>query len=1375
MAASLLLCAAALPASSAVHPDIVLSAVKTVTPAPGEFATLSCQAEYRPDAASAPCRLLVRFRAPPGWRAVSTERTIGVEPGGTLVVPFTAWVPQQASSDSLHLAKFSLFSLPDTSLLASVESGFQVQTTYGATLVASTPTLDVPAGEKTRLIVAVQNTGNRADTFRLETESAPSWSIVLDSTKVVVPAGGTVPVTVTVTVPAGAQAGTTRVLGVAAVSEGAQRLGLERQPGERVEVRVTATARKEDVSRYARLPVDAAISAGEAAPGQSQLGLRFNSSGQVGLATAVQLEADLASGSRVGAGSAWQNQLLRARVTRAAWDVAAGDVNGEFSDLSTAAISGRGIGLIVKREAWTARALGVRNRGLGRTQSWGMGLTRALSSGPEIGGDLVYRQEPVGRSSIRSDRLLSLTSRWDAPHKLRLSGDLAFSATNLAGGARSGQAIQLAADHAGRPVQLRARAYTGSAGFGGRIRDRDGLLLYGAYVPALRPLRCWTHLETTRGRSWSTGSSPLATTTRYRTGVRWEPPGWPSFELNAGGLDDRSVLGDNVRSVASQDAGITTSWSRDRFLAVATARYGGVRDRTTGRSGPIRSAELSAGGGVRDWRMALHWNLDRDWASTTDAFSTTHSLTADVAWTAPSDRFTAGIGVSSRRTKAERAAGSNQAEFRLQPRAEYRLGAKLRLQLDAFIADLDGSTRVDRWQISLGYASDGVLPVPWVPVRGGVHGVAFLDTDGDGEPDVGEKRVDGLVLQVDGHHQVTDRDGAFEWPALDPGTFLLDLDRASIPAGLVVSVTLPLEVRVEAGEDMPVNIPLLPSGEASGIIFLDDNHDGVQAARETGVPDMRVTAWRDGRQVADGITDGRGRFHLRGLPVGAYELRIDPAWLPDGWSPSSAEPAEFSITPARHLNLTPYGIGPKKKRMIITYPGSHAPETQDAAPPLAPGTSPSEPAPPPKLESVPGSTPAPQPKEAPAAPEAAPEPKLEPVPERKPAPQPKEAPASPETAPEPKLEPVPEPAPPPKQQAVEEPAPPPKEHQASEPATEPKPEAVPGPPKDPVVPERAPQPKEGTVLEPVTAPEMKLEPVPEPTPPPKLQAVVEPAPPPKEHQASEPATEPKLEAVPEPAPPPQQGTVLEPVTAPELQLTAVLEPTPAPQCTEGPVPERSSEPELEAVPEPGPAPQLQSGCVSEPMPAPQFAGESAPEPAPQPQLELVPKPAPRPKLEPVPEPTSAPQLAEEPVPEPGPELQPEAVPAPEATPQPKGQQAPEPAPQPQLASAPASPRAPEPPRQLPLVPAPQPKPAMRPKQEPVPVPRPAPQPWLEPVSELKPPPRLNEPRGSEPAPPPTLGPVPEPALDPSRYHSTRRSQTRSRTGRAGHGPARSPP
>lgn len=938
-----LLLACATRTSGAVHPDAVVAAIETVQPVPGGFTTLTCRVENRSEVARETRTFLVQLQAPRGWGALSTERTISLESGEERTVPFTVRVPAQASSDSLHTAVFTVRAPSDSLILGLAACGLHVRTRFGVSLTGPAEAPAARAGQEVSFVVVVRNTGNQSDTVRLSTSSTPTWPVVLASTEIAVPAGATRAVTVTLRVPAEARAATLHLLGVSAASEGAERAGLGEQARARLEVRTTAMERREETSRYARLPVEASVSAGEAAPGQHRLGLRVQASGQVGAGTAAQLEADLASGPRADGRDGWDNQLLLARVTRSQWEAGVGDVSGEFSDLATATVSGRGFGLTAHREAWSARVLGVRNRGVGRARSWGVGLTRILPGGPQVGGDLIYRQERVGTSGLRSHRLVCLNSVWDAPREFRLGGELAFSGSKLEGDARAGRAVQLTADRSSRPLQLRARLYTGSSDFGGRTRDRDGLLLFGAYTPSLRPLRFWSHLESTRGRSWATTTSPLAKATRYRTGARWEPSRWPSVELSLGGLDDRSALGDSVHSSTRRDAGLSSSWARGRFLAAASVRRGAARDRSTGVSGSTGGTELSVGGRVQDWRLALRWNLERDWAPETHATLVTRALAADLAWIAPARRLSAGLGLTSRRLDAGPISGPDQVEIRMQPRADYRLGAKLRLQLDASIADLDGSTRVDRWQISLRYASDDLLPVPWSPVRGGIRGVAFLDTDADGEPDAGERRVDGLLLRVDGRQQVTGSDGVFEWPSLEPGTYWVDLDRASVPQGLVVSVTLPLEVRVTAGSELPVYVPLLPCGEASGVVFLDRDHDGRQADGEHGVSDLRVAAWRDDRQIADGVTDAEGRFHLRVLPVGAYELRIDPAWLPAGWSTTGENAAEFAITSGRAALLAPLGIGPRRKPIIITYPGSRPSESQDTAPPLAPTDTPPEP------------------------------------------------------------------------------------------------------------------------------------------------------------------------------------------------------------------------------------------------------------------------------------------------------------------------------------------------------------------------------------------------------------------------------------------------
>ena len=212
--------------------------------------------------------------------------------------------------------------------------------------------------------------------------------------------------------------------------------------------------------------------------------------------------------------------------------------------------------------------------------------------------------------------------------------------------------------------------------------------------------------------------------------------------------------------------------------------------------------------------------------------------------------------------------------------------------------------------------------MPWAPLRGGVRGIVFVDEDGDGQPGPDEKRVEDVLIRADGRYQKTDRNGEFFWSSLDPGTYWLELDRGSIPGGLIVTVPLPLELVIDAGRDQDLWIPLSPSSSVRGRIFLDRDFDGISSGAEEGVSDQRIALWRGDEIVSVAMSDANGLFLFRQVPAGRYELRIDPQWIPQGWEPTA--PAPWIEVDEDGAVVPPYGIAPRRKPIIMTYPGSRS-------------------------------------------------------------------------------------------------------------------------------------------------------------------------------------------------------------------------------------------------------------------------------------------------------------------------------------------------------------------------------------------------------------------------------------------------------------------
>ena len=206
----------------------------------------------------------------------------------------------------------------------------------------------------------------------------------------------------------------------------------------------------------------------------------------------------------------------------------------------------------------------------------------------------------------------------------------------------------------------------------------------------------------------------------------------------------------------------------------------------------------------------------------------------------------------------------------------------------------------------------------YFPVR--VGDLVWNDLDGDGVQDAGEPGVPGVtVYLLDGSgarvddgsggdvSTTTGAGGAYEFSGLRPGSYAVEFDLATLPAGAVATFSnqgaddaVDSDADRVSGTTAPT--PLLPSGASDltldlGIFFpvsvgdvvWDDlDGDGVQDAGEPGVPDVGVTLFLvdpvtgDPIEVTSTTTDGSGVYGFADLAPGAYFVEFDLGTLPTG-------------------------------------------------------------------------------------------------------------------------------------------------------------------------------------------------------------------------------------------------------------------------------------------------------------------------------------------------------------------------------------------------------------------------------------------------------------------------------------------------------------
>ncbi|MEM7395689.1 MAG: SdrD B-like domain-containing protein, partial [Verrucomicrobiota bacterium] len=178
------------------------------------------------------------------------------------------------------------------------------------------------------------------------------------------------------------------------------------------------------------------------------------------------------------------------------------------------------------------------------------------------------------------------------------------------------------------------------------------------------------------------------------------------------------------------------------------------------------------------------------------------------------------------------------------------------------------------------------------------------DENGDGLQDGGETGVVGVtVVLFDSMTNavatnVTDASGLYLFANLPPGSYIVDFDESTLPAGFVVTFTNQ-GTNDTVDSDGDITTPFLPSGatnltfdlgiyepvEVGDYVWVDENGDGIQDASETnGVPGVTVVLFdSQTNAVATNVTDAGGLYLFTNLPPDSYFVDFDESTLPGGF------------------------------------------------------------------------------------------------------------------------------------------------------------------------------------------------------------------------------------------------------------------------------------------------------------------------------------------------------------------------------------------------------------------------------------------------------------------------------------------------------------
>ncbi len=219
-------------------------------------------------------------------------------------------------------------------------------------------------------------------------------------------------------------------------------------------------------------------------------------------------------------------------------------------------------------------------------------------------------------------------------------------------------------------------------------------------------------------------------------------------------------------------------------------------------------------------------------------------------------------------------------------------------------------------KVDFGYVRD--------PATGGMGDRVWLDADNDGIQDAGEQGISGITVILydpgpDGvpgggddvalSSMTTNSSGDFWFPNLPEGKYYVDVDGATLPAGLspTAGTTDPSPViRLSAGEQANGVDFGYSSGALLGTIgdtvFYDANGDGVQNLGEAGIGgvtlELQDAVCQPGVDCPTTVTKPDGSYLFTGVTprAGGYGVQLDVTTLPVGYNPAPTNGPPFRST-----------------------------------------------------------------------------------------------------------------------------------------------------------------------------------------------------------------------------------------------------------------------------------------------------------------------------------------------------------------------------------------------------------------------------------------------------------------------------------------------
>ncbi|MCP2015232.1 hypothetical protein L1280_002393 [Deinococcus sp. HSC-46F16] len=197
-------------------------------------------------------------------------------------------------------------------------------------------------------------------------------------------------------------------------------------------------------------------------------------------------------------------------------------------------------------------------------------------------------------------------------------------------------------------------------------------------------------------------------------------------------------------------------------------------------------------------------------------------------------------------------------------------------------------------------------------IGGEVQGTLYRDLNLSGTRDPDEPPLAGVTVEIGGARSVSDAQGHYRVRA-PVGEHAL-----SFPAGLPATVEA-LEtagVKVTENGRAERDVAFAPVTALEALVFHDVNRNGAADPGEDPLPYLGVVL--SGPVSRQSQADARGTARLGGLPAGRYSVALDPARLPEGFTPTQSAQS-VTLQPGERPPALVLGAALPPREAVTTY------------------------------------------------------------------------------------------------------------------------------------------------------------------------------------------------------------------------------------------------------------------------------------------------------------------------------------------------------------------------------------------------------------------------------------------------------------------------